>query len=421
MEREMSKLRSTVLGLTLLVLGLSGFVTAASATAATQYWAGTSEPATLVTNPGQQEFKAKSNSGVVIQWNRAGGPYNIACGGLAASGHVENPAGGGAGVIESSSLTLSGCYFESANVNQVCEIENSSLLLPPLASTAEQAGADVIKTSFARFPFVIKPRLGKSCPLSGQWALEGEMTLPQSTSQPGTYMFTGNKLMFGGANSNIIGAATLWWPPMSTKLMTESSASTPGSPHWFLGSSYWTTFGTGSKVNYGTAGEATVVTTIVVGTAKQEIICQAPGDGIAGSLENSVWGGTTQAQLVLAGCVLHGYEHKVPAGCYPPTVTPNPLSGNVEEGVGVTRVTYSPTEGEVLMTIAIQKNETSSPCVAQGTYQVKGKLRATAVGDGNFELSGFEEKTNLVATTTGKLFMKTAAGEALRIQSHSGY
>ena len=417
MGHQLSMRKKTVMALTVLALVLSGFITAASAAAATQHWAGTSQPtAPIVPKGSQQGFSAELVMNPVIGWTPGGAGVTLECTALSASGNAENPTAGGAGVISSSGLSLSGCIVKGQTAS--CEIENGSIPLSPLSTAAVESGSDVIKTSGAQTQMRIKARSGQSCTTAGLYPVEGRTVLRQSPSGPGYYEFsaTGNELRIGGTKATITGS--MYLKTTSGQLLTESSVSTPGLPHWFVGSSKWTPFAAGSSVNYVTGGSASVAfKNFVAGGTSGEIVCSAAGNGLAGSLENPIGGGagTTNAQLSLAGCVLIA---KGTAGCSPPVISTNPLTGQAEEVTGATRVKYSPVEGETLMTISIQKAEgTSELCNMKGTYPVKGKMVASAVGDGHFELSGLEMKINsLTANMTGSLLLETAAGEALRLQ-----
>jgi len=69
------------------------------------------------------------------------------------------------------------------------------------------------------------------------------------------------------------------------------------------------------------------------------------------------------------------------------------------------------------MTIAFQKAPGSTKCAVVGNSNLTGKIRASSVGDGNFELAGFELKMGVnAATISGHTLLQTEAGEALRLQ-----
>jgi hypothetical protein len=406
--------KTTALGLTALALALGGFVTAASASAS-EHWAGTSQPAApFVPYGSQQEFTAEASNGFVLDWHVSGTVVEFNCGSLSTAGSVENPTGGGAGVVHSGSLTLTNC--EVKNSPAKCEIENASIPLSPMSSTGEESGVDLIRTSGVTTTMVIKSRPGYSCAVAGEHRVSGQLALRQESAFPGQYDIraTGSSLGIDGYSATLAGTIALKIP--TGKLLSESSTATPEVPHWFVGSSKWTTFSSGHPVNYRTAGAASVDISGYTAGLPAQVICGASGTGFAGSLENPAGGGagTTSAQLDLGNCVL---KTSVSGCAIPATITSNPLSGTAREVNGVPVIEYSPSEGKVLMTLVIQIAEGAKKCALVGSYNLSGKFLAASVGDGNFELSGFEQKLSVnPAVTSGRLLLESEAGEALRLQ-----
>lgn len=416
MKHQLSMRKTSMLGLTVLALLLSGFVMAASASAATQHWAGTSQPAAPAVPTGtQQEFSAERLTTFVLKWYLSGTLVTFECNYITASGKAENPVGGGAGIVPSGSMSLTGCEVASSPTK--CEVENGVIPLPPLESTVVESGNDLIKTSYARNYFTIKSRAGQTCGVVGNHFLEGPAVLAQRSNGPGYYDFgaSGSNLRFDGYSATLSGEIKLVTP--SGKLLTESSTPTPGVAHWFIGSSNWTTFSAGQSVNYNTGASPSVTIKSVVAGAWAEFTCSAAGTGFSGSFVNPVGGGagTTSAQLRLVNCAM---VKPSPEKCaVPATITSNPLSGVAKEVSGVPTVEYSPSEGTELLTVAFQKAPGSSLCVVEGNSKVTGKIQASSVGDGNFGLAGSELKMGVnAATISGHMLLESEAGEALRLQ-----
>ena len=415
MGHQLSMRKTSALGLTVLALVLSGFATAASASAAIQHWAGTSQPAPPAVPTGtQQEFTAERMTTFELNWHISGAVVKFGCNYISASGKAENPTGGGAGIVQSGSLALTGCEVSSSPAK--CEIEGGTIPLPPLATTGVEAGKDLISTTGGQTFVKINNRPGQSCAVVGNHSLWGPVALAQRPNAPGYYDFgtTGSNLRLDGYSVVPSGEIKLNTP--SGKLLTVSSIPTPGVPHWFLGSQEWTPFSSGLAVNYKTGGSASVTINSTIAGAQVEFTCSAAGTGLSGSLENpkGAGAGTTSAQLKLVNCVV---QKPGPSKCtVPATITSNPLTGVATEVSGVPTVQYSPVEGSVLLTFVIQKVP-GAKCAVEGTSNLTGKIRASSVGDGVFELAGFEQKMGVnAATTTGHSLLESEAGEALRLQ-----
>lgn len=420
MEYRTSLRRVLALGVAVLGLLLSSFATTASASEGEPlHWAGGSRPAAYFVSYGtQQLFTAENLTDYQLAWTESGASERIACTHLNTSGSVENPTGGGAGVIQSASLGLSGCTVTT--LPERCEVEKGTIPLGPFSSIGHEAGRDVISTTGAPTTFIINAKAGQHCALTGNYYIQGQLVAVEDAGGEGYYDIKaqGKGLSVGGfPGATFVGTIVLKTPEGST--VTESSTTTPGVPHWFIGHSKWTVFSPDQTVHYRTARSASVSISGELVGGKVEIGCGGAGTGLAGTVGNRPeggWGEMYAEQLTLTNCVV---KKPGPGKCtVSPTLTSTSLEATPwEEPNGTPMVELRPwLATEPLITVTLHKDG-SAKCFPEGTYNLTGYWQADSLGDGSFELSGYEQKFGFnKGVTSGRLFLESEAGEPLRLQ-----
>lgn len=418
MGHRVSARKRILWGVTVIAFAFSAFVGAATASAATQHWAGTKQPAAPFVPYGtQQQISGQLNGFAVLKWGPSGSAKEISCTTTPSSaGTAENPAGGAAGVFHSEALILGGCQLVG---RPECEIAGGSLSLSPLSVAAVESGENVIKTSGAQTSFTIQSQKNAVCPfpIARTYKMEGQLSARENAGNTGNFTINEyasiSKLRVDGAIATLSAGLILKTP--AGQPLVESSTTTPGVPHWYIGDSEWSTFKLGQTVGYKTSGAASMTMKSSIGGGSVEFVCGGTGTGLSGSLENPSGGGagSTKAQVTLVNCTINV------VGCVlPNSIVSKPLAGSATEVGGVPTVDFAPSEGTGLFGFSILQDAGSAKeCPVKGSYTISGKLRAASVGDGNFELSGNEEKLGVAKlSTSGHLALETEAGEAVRLQ-----
>lgn len=404
-------------GLVVVLIALGSIAAAASASAATQHWASSTQlsfgSATEVSGSAGAAGRFR------LKFDLAGMEGEVACTSMSSSGSVENPSTGGSGTLVSEAFELSNC--ELAGI-PACKIQNGKVPFEAMnGHVYAEGGSDRIEYKPASGSTVavlnFASRTGQYCGLAPQ-QIKGEgFTARAIAARPGEYEVRPEDVHLSLLEEPVSMSGEFALSQTSSgKKMVLSSAASPGSPHWYLNSAAWSALSAGKATSYSSYGQMTFDLQSEVGGVSFEMSCSGTSNSISGSLENPSGGGagTASATLDLGGCTLLLPWKGL-------CVLHQPLQWNlsgVSTEVGTTPAVEFPLpEGSKHLTFTIESSA-GKTCPVAGTFPLGGTLIAKSEGEGHFALSSrelwafFEEE----ATASGRFALQNAAGESLRLQ-----
>jgi hypothetical protein len=395
------------LSLAMASVAVMAAASSASAVAATQHWASS----TQVPYGASQSFSGKAESNLSLNWKVAGVNVQMSCGSVTTSGTAENPSGGGAGTLAVPSIKLGNCTVGQPTN---CAIQENSITVEGKPSTATVAGSDELK--YGRSPSLGTMELvGSGCGLAGSYVVEGEIGAIARPSEPGTYEFSkaSSQLTIAGGSLTIQGYLGL--STSAGEALVLSSSASPGAPHWYRGSSAWSNLSTGKSSTFASNGALSFALSTKVFGTRIELSCSGTSNSVSGSVENPVGGaGTASASFSFAGCTLPKLEAK---GCL--LQQPwnwAPVSGAATEVGGKPALEFQ-LSGASAPAFHLTSAEGKS-CAYAGEYPVEGELIASSDGDGIFHLSAGKSLSLFgeAASVTGTFALQRENTESLRLQ-----
>ena len=396
-------------------LALCAFASVGSASAATQHWGG----ATQVPYGSSQPYSGKATQNIRFKWEFSGVYSEIDCGSVSIPGHVENPAGGGAGTIKSESKAWLGFQVGDCQIRPQpnCSIQDETIHFSPMQEVANESGKDLIRnkgnysSEFGEMEIITTPGATKDCALKAHYTIVGRISASASEGSPGEYEIKNNELTISGEPFVMNGRFALSAP--SGEKLALSSGASPNAPHWYLGSAAWNTLSTGGSSAYSSNGAMSLDLDSEIFGVPLHVSCEGAGNEIAGSLANPSGGGagTTTASVTLGECSIPDWKK---IGCTVQSPLQSAELSGVATEVGKNHtpaIRFSPAKGSVIAYLSIEG------CVFEGIYEVEGKLIASSVGDGYFNLSAEELAVfGEPATANGSFALASEAGESLRLQ-----
>jgi hypothetical protein len=390
--------------LTAIALFAGAFAATGSAAAASQHWA-TATSAGPIPPGGEQSFVGKNQTTVQMSWRVSGIRAEISCATLSSSGIANNPAGGEAGELGSTSLEAGRCALSTTH----CQLRAESIHFEALKGYARSEGDEkdiVFEPNTGTAMAVIHPE-GAECPLASELTVSGYFEAAQVPSHPGIYQVANSHLKIGTAEFGLVTEISLSTSSgQSLSLFSEGSLG----PHWYFGGAEWTTSKAGEAINYWNSASVPLTLNTKVGLINVEIN-QCEGF-INGSVVNPVGGGAGTASATytpgwVSGCEVHTNH------CHIESSGTSKLSGVATEVGGVPAIEWSPSVGTAVMVFQIGGSE----CPLPNTLTVTGKLIATSEGDGRFSIAGSELRVgNKNATASGEFGLETQPGNPLRLQ-----